>query len=215
MPWSSNATFLVTVHCGDAEQQAIYKPVRGERPLWDFEPGLHRRELGAYRAQRAARPRRRAADRRPRRPVRRGVAAVVRRRRPHRALLHDLRAAGPTSTTSCARSRCSTHRQQHRPQERALPARRRPRVGDRQRAVLRGAVQAAHGDLGVRRRADRRGQLLARIGALAASVPLELATLLDDDEVAALRYRATTLVTEGRFPPTPVRPSLPLAPRLI
>lgn len=27
---------------------AIYKPVRGERPLWDFEPGLHRRERAAY-----------------------------------------------------------------------------------------------------------------------------------------------------------------------
>ena len=28
--------------------KAIYKPLRGERPLWDFEPGLHRRELAAY-----------------------------------------------------------------------------------------------------------------------------------------------------------------------
>ena len=27
---------------------AIYKPLRGERPLWDFEPGLHRREVAAY-----------------------------------------------------------------------------------------------------------------------------------------------------------------------
>ncbi|MEY3641358.1 MAG: hypothetical protein RLZZ199_1163, partial [Actinomycetota bacterium] len=26
----------------------IYKPLRGERPLWDFEPGLHRREVAAY-----------------------------------------------------------------------------------------------------------------------------------------------------------------------
>ena len=34
MPWSSNATFLVTMHCGDVEQQAICKPVRAERPLW-------------------------------------------------------------------------------------------------------------------------------------------------------------------------------------
>ena len=49
MPWASNATFLVTVRCGDAEQRAIYKPVRGERPLWDFEPGLHRREVAAFR----------------------------------------------------------------------------------------------------------------------------------------------------------------------
>ena len=32
---------------------AIYKPVRGERPLWDFEPGLHRREVAAYRLSEA------------------------------------------------------------------------------------------------------------------------------------------------------------------
>jgi uncharacterized repeat protein (TIGR03843 family) len=48
MPWSSNATFLVNVRCNGTVAQAIYKPVRGERPLWDFEPGLHRRELAAY-----------------------------------------------------------------------------------------------------------------------------------------------------------------------
>ena len=46
MPWSSNATFLVNL--GDTGGQAIYKPVRGERRLWDFEPGLHRREVAAY-----------------------------------------------------------------------------------------------------------------------------------------------------------------------
>ena len=52
MPWSSNATFLATLRCdgptGPVEQRAIYKPVRGERPLWDFEPGLHRRERAAF-----------------------------------------------------------------------------------------------------------------------------------------------------------------------
>jgi uncharacterized repeat protein (TIGR03843 family) len=52
MPWSSNATFLVTMRSGSGDevavQQAIYKPVRGERPLWDFEPGLHRRERATY-----------------------------------------------------------------------------------------------------------------------------------------------------------------------
>lgn len=53
MPWSSNATFLVNVVCGDQRARAIYKPVRGERPLWDFEPGLHRRELAAYRLSEA------------------------------------------------------------------------------------------------------------------------------------------------------------------
>lgn len=50
MPWSSNATFLARlVVDGESCGQAIYKPVRGERPLWDFEPGLHRREVAAYR----------------------------------------------------------------------------------------------------------------------------------------------------------------------
>ena len=49
MPWSSNATLLCTL-CADGEPvgQAIYKPLRGERPLWDFEPGLHKREYAAY-----------------------------------------------------------------------------------------------------------------------------------------------------------------------
>ena len=48
MPWSSNATFAVSARSGDSEHRAIYKPIRGERPLWDFEPGLHRRERAAY-----------------------------------------------------------------------------------------------------------------------------------------------------------------------
>ena len=49
MPWSSNATFLVTMHGDESTaHRAIYKPVRGERPLWDFEPGLHKRERAAY-----------------------------------------------------------------------------------------------------------------------------------------------------------------------
>lgn len=48
MPGSSNATFLVHVEHEGLAHPAIYKPVRGERPLWDFEPGLHRREVAAY-----------------------------------------------------------------------------------------------------------------------------------------------------------------------
>ena len=50
MPWASNATFLVQVEPDHGPTaRAIYKPVRGERPLWDFEPGLHRREVAAFR----------------------------------------------------------------------------------------------------------------------------------------------------------------------
>lgn len=48
MPYSSNGTFLVDVRSGDDVVQAIYKPEAGERPLWDFPPGLWRRERAAY-----------------------------------------------------------------------------------------------------------------------------------------------------------------------
>jgi uncharacterized repeat protein (TIGR03843 family) len=48
MPWSSNATYLCDVRCGDTTVRAIYKPHRGERPLWDFPSGLHHREVAAY-----------------------------------------------------------------------------------------------------------------------------------------------------------------------
>lgn len=48
MPWSSNGTFLVRVTSGEAETLAVYKPGRGERPLWDFPRGLYRREAAAW-----------------------------------------------------------------------------------------------------------------------------------------------------------------------
>ena len=70
--WSSNATFLVAVHppggnrgskgkphngskknvsddgADDPGVLAIYKPTKGERPLWDFPRGLWKREVAAY-----------------------------------------------------------------------------------------------------------------------------------------------------------------------
>jgi uncharacterized repeat protein (TIGR03843 family) len=49
MPWSSNATLLATVSHGEVEMAAIYKPRRGERPLWDFPTGtLCEREVAAF-----------------------------------------------------------------------------------------------------------------------------------------------------------------------
>jgi uncharacterized repeat protein (TIGR03843 family) len=48
MPWSSNATLLVEVTHRQGCVQAVYKPRRGERPLWDFPAGLDRREVAAY-----------------------------------------------------------------------------------------------------------------------------------------------------------------------
>ena len=49
MPYSSNGTFLVTLSLDDDSMRAIYKPLRGERPLWDFPAGLYKREIAAYR----------------------------------------------------------------------------------------------------------------------------------------------------------------------
>jgi uncharacterized repeat protein (TIGR03843 family) len=49
MPWSSNATFLVDLAGPGGEMLAVYKPERGERPLWDFPTGtLGRREVAAF-----------------------------------------------------------------------------------------------------------------------------------------------------------------------
>lgn len=48
LPWSSNMTFLVSME-GDGETlAAVYKPLRGERSLWDFPDGLYRREVAAF-----------------------------------------------------------------------------------------------------------------------------------------------------------------------
>jgi len=48
MPWSSNTTLLCDVDLDDHLVQAVYKPGRGERPLWDFPDGLYRREVACY-----------------------------------------------------------------------------------------------------------------------------------------------------------------------
>ena len=49
LPWSSNYTFLALAGEEPLQFLAVYKPCRGERPLWDFPNGtLCRREYAAY-----------------------------------------------------------------------------------------------------------------------------------------------------------------------
>ena len=48
LPWSSNGTFLVELCRGEETGRAVYKPLAGERPLWDYPRGLFRREVAAY-----------------------------------------------------------------------------------------------------------------------------------------------------------------------
>ncbi|KPI03418.1 Conserved hypothetical protein CHP03843 [Actinobacteria bacterium OV450] len=46
---ASNAVLLCTVTYGGVSADCVYKPVKGERPLWDFPDGnLARREVAAY-----------------------------------------------------------------------------------------------------------------------------------------------------------------------
>jgi uncharacterized repeat protein (TIGR03843 family) len=52
---ASNATLFCTISGGGAEAACVYKPVAGERPLWDFPTGtLAGREVAAYVVSRAA-----------------------------------------------------------------------------------------------------------------------------------------------------------------
>ena len=49
MRWSSNYTFLVSVTYEDTSLMSVYKPQKGERPLWDFPDGtLCYREVASY-----------------------------------------------------------------------------------------------------------------------------------------------------------------------
>ena len=54
LPWSSNYTFLGQITRGDERAPIVYKPMRGERPLWDFRRStLAGREVAAYEVSRA------------------------------------------------------------------------------------------------------------------------------------------------------------------
>jgi uncharacterized repeat protein (TIGR03843 family) len=46
---ASNATLLCTVDCDGLSAECVYKPIRGERPLWDFPDGtLAGREVASW-----------------------------------------------------------------------------------------------------------------------------------------------------------------------
>ena len=55
LPYSSNYVFLAEVAGADGATLCVYKPTRGERPLWDFPPGsLAAREVAAFVVSEAA-----------------------------------------------------------------------------------------------------------------------------------------------------------------
>jgi len=199
MPWSSNATFLAVVCADGIEQRAIYKPVRGERPLWDFEPGLHRRECAAYRLSRFL-----GIEIVPPTVIRDGPLGtgsvqwfVEADHREHyftifeqRADLHDqLRSIAMFDLIANNTDRKSGH---------CLLA------GDRVWAIDHGLCFAA--DWKLRTVIWEFGgepipeALLDTAAPLAERIPLDLAALLDDQEAEALSSRVAAILADPVFP---------------
>lgn len=55
LPYSSNYVFLTKISWEGSESHAVYKPVRGEKPLWDFpQETLAAREVAAFEVSAAA-----------------------------------------------------------------------------------------------------------------------------------------------------------------
>ena len=55
IPYASNYVFLLELRHHDTADlgYAVYKPAKGENPLWDFPANLYRREVAAYRLSEA------------------------------------------------------------------------------------------------------------------------------------------------------------------
>jgi hypothetical protein len=54
IPWGSNYGFVLILQRGDESRLAVYKPRRGEVPLWDFPDGtLYKREYASFLVTRA------------------------------------------------------------------------------------------------------------------------------------------------------------------
>lgn len=209
MPWSSNATFLVTLQAEvdgmPVSQQAIYKPLRGERPLWDFEPGLYRRERAAYLLSEHLR-----LGVVPPTVIREGplgegsfqwfVAADHRQHyftiHEQYAHLHDqLRQIAVFDVIANNTDRKSGH---------CLLVRGERTATDRVWAIDNGLCFGATFKL---RTViwEFAGEpiddaLLAQVARLTERVPVDVAALLADDEVEAIQDRAATLVTERVLP---------------
>ena len=190
MPYSSNATMLVHVVHEGRSHPAIYKPMRGERPLWDFEPGLHRREVAAYRLSEFL-----------------GVGLVP------PTVLRD----GPMGEGSVQWFTVADRREMAALDILANNTDRKsghcllvPETDDAPAAIWgidHGLCFAAEFKLRtvIWEFADEDipDHVLERANRLIESVPLDIAALLSDDEVEAISGRAAWMVKERRFPTDP------------
>ena len=208
MPYSSNATFLVHVVADGRSHPAIYKPMRGERPLWDFEPGLHRREVATYLLSEhlglGVIPPTVLRDG----PVGEGSVQwfVVADHSQHYFTIHEthpdlhdrLRAMALVDVLANNTDRKSGH---------VLLIPERNGEAASVWGIDHGLCFAAESKLRtvIWEFGDEEipEKWLERVGTLCDRVPLEIAALLSDDEVEALRQRARWCVMHRRFPTDP------------
>jgi uncharacterized repeat protein (TIGR03843 family) len=202
---SSNTNFLVSVS-GDGHQvPAVYKPLRGERPLWDFPAGLHRREAAAYRLTIAL-----GFGAVPPTVVRDGPfgegsfqAFVDADFEQHYFTLFESRDdLHPIMREICAFDLVAnnTDRKSGHVLFGTLPLAEDADVWSIDNGLcfsaepkLRTVIWEFGGD-------PLDESLIEPIARIARSVPLDLAVLLDDDEVEAMQHRAAAVIQRGVFP---------------
>lgn len=200
MPWSSNGTFLVECCLDGRTARGIYKPHKGERPLWDFPDGLYRREVAAYELSDAL-----------------GWDLVP---------LTVVREEGPLGIGSLQAFVDADFEQHyftlvedetHHDTFRRMAAfdfvanntdRKSGHCLIDTDAHIWGIDNGLsfHADFKLRTVIWEFGgetiedDVLARVDRFVERMPVDVAALLDDDEIAAMSHRATKLVTERRFP---------------
>lgn len=209
MPWSSNATYLVEVTRNDVTTRAIYKPLRGERPLWDFEPGLHRREAAAYELSEAM-----GFDLVPPTVLRDGPMGEG-------SVQWFIEADYETHYFTLFENRDDLHEQLKTMAVFDIVANNTDRKGGHVLLDSRDHVWGI--DHGLCFSADFKLRTViwdfatenlaashrTALESIAGTVPLSVAALLDDDEVAAVRQRATWLLEAGVLPYDPTGRRVP------
>ena len=204
MPWSSNATFLVEACLDGRTARGHLQAPRRRAPA----VGLPRRPLPpggrGLRAQRRARLGRRAPHARPRRRAPTAIGSLQRFvdadfEQHYFTLLED-EAHPPPARAGCAVFDLVSNNTDRKGGHCLLDAR-RPHLGHRQRPVVPRRVQAAHRDLGLRRRAHRRrAARRPRRPPRRRACPSRWPRLLDTFERDALLTRARALLRERALP---------------
>ena len=196
--------------------QAIYKPMRGERPLWDFEPGLHRREVATYLLSEhlglGVSRRRCCATARSARVRSSGSSTAD-----HSSTTSRSTRPIRTCTTGCGRwplldvlANNTDRKSGHVLLIPDATANRRP-CGASTTGCASPPTSSCAPSSGSSAARRSPTPWLERVGTLCERAPLDVAALLADDEVEALQRAGRLVRRASPVPDGPDRPPLPLA----